>query len=146
MKLAAALTGMILGAIAVPALAATEPSASDDAAIDKLIAPAIAALEAGKARQAVDAYLGSNPLIASKTSDIAYLTSQIDSTMGIYGPISSCQLSQTRSNGPLVEQRLYHCQHKTFLTRWIFLSIKTQSGWIAGNLSFDDKVMNALGE
>jgi hypothetical protein len=129
-----------------PAGASPTPSASEKEAIDRLIAPSLAALKAGKSREAVDIFLGSNELMASKRSDVAFLASQIDSMIGIYGPISDCQLSETRNNGAVVEQRLYHCQHRNFVTRWIFLAVKTTGGWTGGNLSFDDKLMNSLRE
>ena len=139
-----ALLALTLAASA--AQASPSPTPGEKETIDKLIAPSLAALKAGKSREAVEVFLGSNALMSGKSSDIAFLASQIDSMIGIYGPISDCQLSETRNNGALVEQRLYHCQHRYLVTRWIFLSVKTSTGWAGANLSYDDKVMNALGE
>lgn len=129
-----------------PALAQPEPSAADDAAIAALIDPSLAALKAAKSRQAVELFLSKNTLTASKTSDLAMLTSQIDSVIAIYGPIGDCQLVQTRNNGSWVQQRLYICQHANLATRWIYQVVHTSKGWTSANMSFDDKVSNRLGE
>ena len=139
------LLAIALCASAAPVHAQSAPTSGDDAAIERLIAPSLEALKAGKARQAVDAFLGTNPMISGKASEMAYLSSQIDSTFGLYGPISACQLAETRNIGAWVEQRLYHCQHPALVTRWIFLSVKGSKGWGAANMSFDDKVAEALG-
>lgn len=136
------LLAIALCASAAPVHAQSAPTSSDDAAIERLIAPSLEALKAGKARQAVDAFLGTNPMISGKASKMAYPSSQIDSTFGLYGPISACQLAETRNIGAWVE----HCQHPALVTRWIFLSVKGSKGWSAANMSFDDKVAEALGE
>ena len=133
-------------ACAAPALADPAPGAADDAAISALIDPSLAALRSGKSRQAVDLFLGTNPLMASKTSDIAVLASQIDAAIGAYGPIGACQLTETVNNGPWVQQRLYHCQHTNLVTRWIYQTVRTSKGWMPSNLSFDDKVTKRLEE
>lgn len=143
-KFAAAL--LLTAAGAVPALAEPAPSPDDDAAISALIDPSLAALKAGKSRQAVDVFLGKNTLTANKTSDLAMLTSQIDSVIAIYGPIGDCQLVQTRNNGAWVQQRLYICQHANLATRWIYQVVHTSKGWTSTNMSFDDKVTNRLEE
>ena len=131
--------------IAAPVHAQSASSSSDESAIERLIAPSLEALKAGKARQTVDAFLGTNPMISGKASEMAYLSSQIDLTLGLYGPISACQLAETRNIGTWVQQRLYHCQHPALVTRWIFLTVKGSKGWSAANMSFDDKVVEALG-
>ena len=143
-KFAAAL--LLTAAGAVPALAEPAPSPADDAAISALIDPSLAALKAGKSRQAVELFLSKNTLTASKTSEFAMLTSQIDSVIAIYGPIGDCQLVQTRNNGAWVQQRLYICQHANLVTRWIYQIVHTSKGWTPANMAFDDKVSNRLGE
>ena len=129
-----------------PARAEPASDASDNAVIDALIAPTLAGLKAGQSRQAVDAFLGRNPIMQGKASDIAVLASQIDSAMAVYGPIGDCQLTQTVNNGAWVQQRLYHCQHTNLVTRWLFQVVRTSKGWTPANLSFDDKVSNRLSE
>lgn len=132
--------------LAQPAQAEPAPSAADNAEIDALVAPTLTALKAGKSRQAVEAFLGRNPLMQGKTNEIAQLASQIDSANSIYGPIDDCQLTQTVNNGAWVQQRLYHCQHTNLVTRWMFQVVRTTKGWTPANLSFDDKVSNRLSE
>lgn len=116
------------------------------APISALIDPSLAALKAGKSREAVELFLSRNVLTANKTSELAVLTSQINSVIAIYGPIGDCQLTQTRTNGSWVEQRLYICQHASLATRWIFQVVRTSKGWTSANMAFDDKVSDRLGQ
>ena len=131
---------------AVPAAAseALPPTPGDAAQIDKLIVPFIAGLKAGKAGDAINAYMATNALTRQKTTEIDYVALQAQTVLTTYGPISECQLVETQSRGSWAQTRLYICQHTNYLTRWVFTVMKTPQGWQAANFRYDDKFSNPI--
>jgi hypothetical protein len=105
---------------------------------------AISQLKAGHAKQALSGFFGANPLMDGKQNELAVLEGQITSAFSIYGPLRSCELVETAKRGTLVENRMYLCQHDHFVSRWRFLMIRTASGWMGNNFSFDEKVTQSF--
>jgi len=132
--------------LASTAQAEVVPTPSDEATIDKIMDATTAQLKAGKSRAAVDAFFNGNALMASKASDLAMLSAQIDAAAVVVGPISNCNLVEQHNRGVLVIQRLYHCQHTNSVTRWLVAFVKTTKGWQGQSIFFDDKVTDGLSE
>ena len=140
-RIAAVLLAAVLCQPAAHAVevAALPPSPADDAQIDRLIDPFLAALKSGRTKQAVADYMGTNALLKAKATELDYVAVQADATIAAYGPIANCQLAEKTGKGSWTQTRLYLCQHEKYVTRWIFSVIKLPSGWQAATFRFDDK-------
>lgn len=115
-----------------------------DSTPDTISGAAIAQLKAGHAKQALSGFFGANPLMDGKQNELALLEGQITSALSIYGPMRTCELVESAKRGTLVENRMYLCQHDHFVSRWRFLLIRTASGWVGNNFSFDEKVTQSF--
>jgi hypothetical protein len=117
-------------------------SASDEQQIDAISDKFFTQLKASKVESAVSGVFQSSELMAGKTAELSQISSQMQTSLNIYGPISECVLVQSSGRGNVVEAQQYICQHQKLATRWKIEFVKTTKGWITSNLSFDDKVMS----
>ncbi len=117
-------------------------SANDQREIDSLTDQFFKRLQAGDVSGAVTGFLGNTGLMEGKKAEIAQLSGQVTTIISIYGPISNCVLVQIDGRGGVAQEEQYLCQHEKLATRWKLLLVKTSKGWVAGNLFFDDKLMN----
>jgi hypothetical protein len=129
-----------------PALAAQVPTPADEAAIDAIILPTLANMKAQKPKEAIDGFFRNNPMASQKAAEFDYVALQAEATLRTYGPISDCQLVETRNRGSWAQTRLYICRQEKFLTRWLFTVMNTTQGWKAANFRFDDKYMQTIDE
>lgn len=140
------LISAILALSASAATASEKPqtvlSATDNEAVEKLVAPIFSNLKAGNATAAVGEFLGRSPMFAGKKQEMQYLVSQIDGTFSIYGKISDCSLASLETKANLAQSRQYLCQHENFVTRWVVIVAKTSNGWGPVSLRFDDNIMS----
>ncbi len=148
MKIHTSLIALAVFALTTPALAQKpapmEPSAADEAKIDTLIAPVLAAIKTGKAATAVKTFMVSNPMAAAKTTEMEYFGMQVDSALSVYGAVSNCQLAEKVSRSSFDQSRLYVCQSEKAVTRWVFRMGHMTGGWAAMLLYFDDKAFKGL--
>ncbi len=138
---------ILLGGLSTSTNAAPVPDAvstTDSQIIDAMASQLFSQLKSGHTADAVNGFLGRSKLMNGKAQDLAYLASQVDGTIRIYGAIENCSLYSEESRAGLVQVRYYICQHQDFLTRWQLIFGKSGSGWIPLNLRFDDKVANDL--
>jgi hypothetical protein len=117
-------------------------SEADAKQIDAMGDQFFSELKEANVDKAVTGFLGNTGLMEGKKAEIAQLAGQINTIINIYGSISNCVLVQSDGRGGVVEQRQFICQHEKLATRWKLLFVKSTKGWVAGNLYFDDKVMN----
>src|SRR5690606_15023261 len=140
----ACIGGMLIGAAPVP----TEPqlAPADKAQVDALALPLINGLIAGKATEAIAAFLGKSAMMQGKQSDVAFLGAQAEAAIAAYGPIRACDLDEEATSSKWSQTRLYICQHDKYLTRWILVVFKSPSGWQPASINFDDKFSNPIGQ
>ena len=122
----------------------TAPNAADEAKIDALIAPVLTAIKTGKAAKATTAFMTSNPIAATKVTEMEYFGMQVDSALSVYGPASNCQLVEKVSRSSFDQSRLYVCPSPKAVTRWVFRVGNMTGGWAALLLYFDDKAFKGL--
>lgn len=119
-------------------------SDADAVTIAELVDPIFQLLKAGDAKGAVNGFLGKSLLFSGRNAELENLVSQIETTNRIYGPISNCVFAELEERGGVVQQRLYLCQHRDYLTRWKVTIGKSALGWVPMSLLFDDQVMSEL--
>ena len=135
----AILLGLISNtAMAKPVVTAGISQADEDQ-IDRMAEALFSNLRTKNTDNGIKQFFGSSSLMTSKSDQLKLLVDQIDSAIGLYGTVGTCENVETTSEGTLVEYRRYVCQHTNMLTSWNMSFFKTSKGWIAANLYFKDQ-------
>ena len=111
-------------------------SQADEDQIDRMAEALFSNLRTKNTDNGIKQFFGSSSLMTSKSDQLKLL---VDSAIGLYGTVGTCENVETTSEGTLVEYRRYVCQHTNMLTSWNMSFFKTSKGWIAANLYFKDQ-------
>lgn len=143
MKLRAISLAVLLGLASNTAIARPDDPAgisqADEDKIDRMAEALFTSLRTKNTENGIRQFFGSSSLMMSKSDQLKLLVDQIDSAIGLYGAVGTCENVETTSDGTLVEYRRYVCQHANMLTSWNMSFFKTSKGWIAANLYFKDQ-------
>lgn len=116
----------------------TKPNEAEFAAATNMIKPIIDRLIAGDAKVAIDGAFKESPLFDRVKPQLPNLVGQLNTIYEVYGPITKCEPAQRGSVGSLMARFIYLCQHEKFVTKWNFVLLKADKGWVISTFQFSD--------
>lgn len=96
-------------------------------------------LVAGKISEAVDQYLNTNPIVSQKPQQLAYLKTQIEGAIKIFGTPHAFESVIKESISLSLHRFVYISKHQYHTLSWEFYVYKPKNEWIASNINFNDE-------
>jgi hypothetical protein len=131
------LAALLAGGVPMAAQAQAAPAATQpDAAIEHFMQT----VQSGKVREALLGLASNSPLLVKNLGDAATLTAQVQQAITMYGPVIGWERIETKPLGTMIRRETYIVQHRDMVTRWRFMFVRTNTGWIAASFNFDDSL------
>lgn len=130
---------LLAGGVPAVAQAQTAPAASAAfAQSDPVVERFLRTLQSGKIREGLLALASNSPLLSKNLGDASTLSSQIQTALTAYGPITGWERVDSKAIGTMLRRDTYIVQHRDMVTRWRFLFVRTGAGWATASFIFED--------